>query len=330
MGLLRISIVTPSFNQGQYLEKTISSIFNQNYPNLEYIIIDGGSTDDSVKIIKKYEKHLKYWISEPDNGQAHAINKGLKITTGEIFNWLNSDDYLEPGALRHIGKTFSENSKLDVLCGYTHCFYEESGQTSHTYRMGLRKTATDTILNVEMNQPGTFYKTSVVKELGGINETLRYVFDNELWMRYLSRYGFKNVVLIDDLLAHFRLHGSSKSIGEGYVKFHEERNAIIEHIAKQLFIPVFLLEKLKKFLNYDGYVSEKWVFSELDKELFTAYIADQFQFELYKDFEYKQAVWCLKQSIRNGHWQWNKKYLALFAKLFLINRRLLNRIRKSR
>ncbi len=95
----KISIVTPSYNQGQYLEKTIESILSQNYPNLELIIIDGGSTDESINILRRYENRISFWVSEPDNGQADAINKGLKKTTGEIFNWLNSDDYLEPGAL---------------------------------------------------------------------------------------------------------------------------------------------------------------------------------------------------------------------------------------
>lgn len=94
----KISIVTPSFNQGEYLEETIDSVLSQKYPNLEYIIMDGGSKDNSVDIIKKYEKYLTYWESKPDRGQSHAINKGLKKCNGEIFNWLCSDDYLEPGA----------------------------------------------------------------------------------------------------------------------------------------------------------------------------------------------------------------------------------------
>src|ERR1700741_4157141 len=100
MSLPTISIVTPSFNQGQFLEQTIDSILSQQYPGLQYIIIDGGSTDNSVEIIKKYEKHLHFWVSEPDKGQSHAINKGLNIATGEVFNWLCSDDYYTPGSLK--------------------------------------------------------------------------------------------------------------------------------------------------------------------------------------------------------------------------------------
>src|SRR5262249_529742 len=101
-----ITIVTPSYNQVAYIEETIESVLSQGYPRLEYIIIDGGSTDGSVEIIRKYEKHLAYWVSEKDKGQSDAINKGFRRATGEIFNWLCSDDTLEPGALVRVGEAF--------------------------------------------------------------------------------------------------------------------------------------------------------------------------------------------------------------------------------
>ena len=103
----RISIVTPSYNQGHYIEETIRSILLQGYPNLEYIIIDGGSTDRSVEIIQKYASFLTYWVSEPDNGQTQAIDKGLAYCTGEIFNWVNSDDFLSRNALATIASAFT-------------------------------------------------------------------------------------------------------------------------------------------------------------------------------------------------------------------------------
>jgi len=113
----KISIITPSYNQGQFLEETIISVLNQDYPNLEYIIIDGGSTDKSVEIIKKYEKYLTYWVSEKDRGQTHAINKGFIKSSGSILNWLNSDDLLVPGAINSVSKAFSKHSEADFCFG---------------------------------------------------------------------------------------------------------------------------------------------------------------------------------------------------------------------
>ena len=107
----KITVVTPSFNQAQFLERTILSVLTQNYPNLEYIIIDGGSTDGSVEIIKKYESKLTYWVSEPHRGQSHAINKGWQRATGEIVAWLNSDDTYEPDAIRRVVEFLQKNQK---------------------------------------------------------------------------------------------------------------------------------------------------------------------------------------------------------------------------
>ncbi|MBU2018292.1 MAG: glycosyltransferase [Bacteroidetes bacterium] len=236
----KISLITPSFNQGQFIEETILSILDQGYPNLEYIIIDGGSTDQTVEIIKKYEDRITYWVSEKDNGQAHAINKGLERTTGEIVNWINSDDYLEPGSLLKLAESYQKNPRGEVFCGYTRCYWFPSMEHSHTYRMGLKKNATKTLLNIEMNQPGTFYRTEIMKDLGGVNESLRYIFDNELWMKYLCKYGQNKVELLDFLIAHFRQHGESKSFGEGFEKFHEEQELLLKTIGNVLSIPVFL------------------------------------------------------------------------------------------
>src|SRR5690554_6525455 len=113
---MKTSIITPAFNQGNFIEETIDSMLSLGYSYLEYIIVDGGSTDNSLEVIKKYEKHLHYCVSEPDRGQSHAINKGLKRATGDIINWINSDDYLEPGALKTIAEAF-ENPDTNVFIG---------------------------------------------------------------------------------------------------------------------------------------------------------------------------------------------------------------------
>lgn len=117
MNYPKISIITPSFNQGKFLEGTILSVLNQNYPNLEYIIMDGGSTDNSIEIIKKYVDKLTYWQSKPDDGQSAAINEGFRHATGEIFCWLNSDDQYTEGALKIVGEYFTNHPECQWLCG---------------------------------------------------------------------------------------------------------------------------------------------------------------------------------------------------------------------
>ena len=121
MQLPKITIIIPSFSQGEYIEKTITSLLDQNYPALELLIFDGGSTDNTINVIKKYEDRISYWVSEPDKGQSDAINKGLRMATGEVCNWLCSDDYLEPGSLEAIGTAFLDNI-VNVVSGYIRVF----------------------------------------------------------------------------------------------------------------------------------------------------------------------------------------------------------------
>lgn len=204
--LPKISIITPSYNQGQYIEETINSVLSQNYPNLEYIIIDGGSTDNSVEIIKKYEKQLKYWVSEPDKGQAHAINKGFQKATGEIINWLNSDDLLEHGALFTIAKSFSENPDIAFIYGQIIEFNKNGN-------LPFKHFPTDNLpyryfYEFPFAQPACFYKLKIVKELGWLDENFQFTMDLDLFVRILSNY---KALQIDEILAHFRWHPQSKS-----------------------------------------------------------------------------------------------------------------------
>jgi glycosyltransferase involved in cell wall biosynthesis len=205
----KITIVTPSFNQAEYLEQCIESVLSQNYPNLEYIIIDGGSTDKSVEIIKKNEKHLKYWISEPDLGQSDAINKGLKLVTGEIFNWLCSDDYLENGALKLIGETFS-NSNIDVISGNIRVF-DHLGMNIISNGTKIEDSLQKTLALSVNVQPSTFFRTKFITQANGINNLLHYFMDKELWMKYLLYNGQDKFYYLDNLIAHYRIQQDSKT-----------------------------------------------------------------------------------------------------------------------
>jgi glycosyltransferase involved in cell wall biosynthesis len=313
----KISIVIPSFNQGKYIEQTIISIIEQAYKNVEIIIIDAGSKDATVDIIKKYESHITYWVSEPDNGQAHAINKGLAKCTGDIFNWINSDDFVESNALQIIADTFVNISQANVVCGFTRCFFDEDNTTSHEYRMGIRQTVTDTMVNVEMNQPGTFYKTKIVKELGGVNESLRYVFDDELWFRYLCKYGLKNIVLSDIRFAQFRLHDSSKSVGEGFGLFNKEIMALHFDILINLSAPKWLLDVMQKneILSHSYLSKEKWELDFLEKEKYMAAFAVKYINTLYINGDKANSKKAMRLIIGNGYYKWNRVMTSLRLKL---------------
>lgn len=210
----KISIVTPSFNQGQFLEQTIVSVLEQQYPHLEYIIIDGGSTDNSVDIIKKYEKHLHYWVSEPDGGQSEAINKGLLHCTGEIFNWLCSDDYYEPSALKTVAGAFTTSGarvvsgKFKILDSPLHP--PESVLAGMIADSSLPKT----IARIKMTQPATFFRLSDIRLLGGISQELDYFMDLELMIRYLIYFGQADIEQIDETLVNYRVHADSKTFRE--------------------------------------------------------------------------------------------------------------------
>jgi len=235
----KISIVTPSFNQGEYIEETIDSVLSQNYPNLEYIIIDGGSTDQSVEIIKKHEKHLTYWESKKDSGQSHAINKGLALCTGDIFNWLCSDDLLCNNTLITIGDLF-KSGDIDIVMGATESLFS-NGTKMRSPQNPLMRNSNETAANRYISQPSTFFKKSIFDELGYLSENLHYLMDNEVWIKYLLKHGQGRVIHTEKALSTYRIHENSKSNLEmdnsrtGFQsKFQIDKNSIAYSIAKQL------------------------------------------------------------------------------------------------
>lgn len=212
----KISIITPSFNQGHFIEQTITSVIGQNYPNLEYIVIDAGSTDATVDIIKKYEKHISYWISEPDKGQSDAINKGLKIATGDIINWLNSDDYYEPNALFKIAEAFMQNPNAMAVCAKSRIFRNENDTVKYStgtdiYPGNLART----IGWARIDQPETFFRNSAVQKMGLLDVELCYLMDRDWWIKYLFAFGIDRIKILDDVVVHFRLHNESKTVSQG-------------------------------------------------------------------------------------------------------------------
>ena len=221
----KISIVTPSFNQGRFLEETILSVLNQNYPNLEYLVIDGGSTDESVEIIKRYENRLTYWVSEKDRGQVHAINKGIERTTGAIFGFINSDDLYLPGTFAAVAEHFENHPQAEWVCGDTIMFGE--GREDEFIPTVVPKSAAHCLSwAYTAAQPGHFWKRELVT--GGFDEAWTYDFDHDLYVRLLLD-GHK-CEHIAQPFARYRLHGASKTVAEnqGFIVEFERSAEIYE------------------------------------------------------------------------------------------------------
>ena len=178
----------------------------QGYPNLEYIIIDGGSTDNSVDIIKKYEPWLAYWVSEKDRGQSHAINKGFEHSTGSIMAWINSDDYYAPQALQHIAQTFTYE-RSEWVAGRCN-FIDENGDIKPGWGKPREKIEAWFVGPLVM-QPGTFWKRNLWKKSNHIDETLTYAFDYELWFQFVKHQPFP--FWVNTWTANFRIHSTSKT-----------------------------------------------------------------------------------------------------------------------
>jgi glycosyltransferase involved in cell wall biosynthesis len=206
----RITIVTPSFNQGQYLEQTIVSILSQKYPNLEYIIIDGGSSDHSLEIIRKYERWITYWTSEKDNGQAHAINKGFQKSTGDIHAYLNSDDLLTDGTLIKVAEVFENCLKSPVIVSFAGIIFGEDREDE------LRLPQVYPYLKYWLSypeslfQPSTFWTKVLHDRVGEFSEELDFCFDKEFFLRCVFKYG-QYIPVKGWVASKFRLHNQSKT-----------------------------------------------------------------------------------------------------------------------
>jgi glycosyltransferase involved in cell wall biosynthesis len=228
--LPKITIITPSFNQAQFLEKTILSVLNQNYLNLEYIIVDGGSTDGSVEIIKKYEDKLKWWVSEKDDGQVHAINKGLRHATGTWVGWQNSDDIYYKNTLNDLSLEIKKSHEVGLIIADMLIIDDQDRPirdiryAKPTYRSFLAEGM------VLCNQ-SAFWLRDIHNKIGFLDERYQYSFDYEWFLRLLKYTKAKHV---DKIWGGFRDHKNSKSF-LSKPKFIEE-NILINNNSKSSFL----------------------------------------------------------------------------------------------
>lgn len=251
-----ISIITPSFNQGQFIEETIKSVLNGGHDNFEHIVIDGGSTDETINILKKY-KHL-IWVSEPDKGQADAINKGFRMAKGDILAWLNSDDCYTPGALKRVADYFQTQS-LDFL--YSNLIYIDE----HSKEI-RRETVSPFNLGAELNcanlipQPTVFMTRKVWETVGPLDVSYHFTMDVEYWMRAGNKF---KITLVGDYLAMFREHSTSKTQAQSEKFYREYRKASIKHGGKfwNPLLKYHLRDNSQKFsLDYFKLIWKEWLY----------------------------------------------------------------------
>jgi glycosyltransferase involved in cell wall biosynthesis len=256
--LPKITIITPSYNQVNFIERTIESVLSQNYPDLEYIVMDGGSTDGTIEVLKKYSNNV-VWVSEKDRGQSHAINKGIRIATGDVIAYLNSDDLYEPGALLSVGSFINRHPNTYWLTGKCR-FIDQKGheirKIASVYKTFWLLWGSYTALTVldYVSQPATFWHREVIDKVGNFDENLHYTMDYDfslrvgkvykLWRmnRYLARYRihptsktFSSAASInaqfDEDLAIAKKNGASQSL----LRLHALHNAMIIKIYRRFF-----------------------------------------------------------------------------------------------
>ncbi|MGH8717714.1 MAG: glycosyltransferase family 2 protein [Burkholderiales bacterium] len=203
-----ISIVTCSYQQGKYLDATIRSVLDQNYPNLEYLIVDGGSTDGSADIIKRHASHLAYWVSEPDGGQTEALIKGFKRSRGEIMGWLCSDDLLLPGALNTIADFFTGHPEVQAVYGDS-LWIDDSGKFIRCKREMPFYRFVFFYDHNYVPQPSMFWRRSLYDAVGGLDERFNLAMDADLWERFSAR---TKIAHIPKYLSCMRLYAEQKTI----------------------------------------------------------------------------------------------------------------------
>lgn len=238
-----LTVVTPSFNQATFLERTILSVLGQGYPRLEYIVIDGGSTDGSIDIIRRHERHLAYWVSEPDRGQAHAINKGLSRASGEWVAFQNSDDVYLPGAFAAFAETAVRHPLAMVLHGHI-VHIDESDDVTDVRLIIPPRIWLQLSVGIQFHNQATFWRRELIRPLGQMREELRFCFDFEFFSRLLA--ARCRSAMIERYVGAFRWHPEAKSSTILHVANREHRQIVKEFGCRSLLhrllamLPAFL------------------------------------------------------------------------------------------
>ncbi|MEW5859435.1 MAG: glycosyltransferase [Cyanobacteriota bacterium] len=262
---LKFSVITPSFCQGRFIERTIESVLAQGLPpeEYEYVVCDGGSDDETVEILKKYDSQLR-WISEPDNGQADAVNKGIAMTTGEIIAWINSDDVYYPGAFEAVNAVFEAYPEIQVVYGDAD-FIDEQDQAFKAYH--TEPWNYDRLIeNCYLCQPAVFFRRNLVEELGKLDDSLNYCMDYELWLRYGRHYPF---YYLRKKLACSRLYSTNKTISQTVTFLGEVNDMLLEKIGQvpDTWLFMYISVRIEKNLNLDKYPS---IYETRDLKAFTS------------------------------------------------------------
>ncbi len=235
-----VTIITPSFNQAQFLEATINSVLNQHYPNLEYMVLDGGSSDGSVEILKRYDTQLAWWVSEPDNGQADAFNKGLARAKGKYIGWLNSDDLYLSGSLQSAIQLLEDNPEVAFVFGNVQAI-DASGNVTNIMRYEDWQLEDLMCFNI-IGQPGVFMRRDLLQKVGGLDPSYHFLLDHHLWLR-LALQG--QMLFSSQTWSAARFHVAAKNVSQAAL-FGEEAFRIVEWMENDPAFSDLFLENQKK------------------------------------------------------------------------------------
>ena len=242
---MKISVVTVCYNHASFLEDTIKSVLSQNHPDVEYIVIDGGSTDGSVDIIKKFSERLDYWVSEPDNGQTDALKKGFAQATGEVFCWINSDDELEPGALAEVSEFFESHPEAKIVNG-DHIKMDEKGVPVEMHReIPFNRFIWNYTYNYTA-QTSTFWMRSLYEEVGGMDTDYDMAMDTDLFSRMSAS---NHIYKTKRVWSRFRLHGEQKTQNFQDRASIERKKILVRYTGEQTKLQEYIFRKVAWYLR---------------------------------------------------------------------------------